>query len=118
MSPLPVTSDGTGIASSSRGSREFFSPTDRRCRGPHRDVEPGATPPEAPRTERGHSRFNGLRPTFAFDAIDKDADTVLGGVKGLFAALTGSAALDPACARCRRAFIDGVISFVRRDERS
>jgi len=33
---------------------------------------------------------------------------VLVGVKGAFASLTGFAALDPVCARCALAFIDGV----------
>jgi hypothetical protein len=50
---------------------------------------------------RGHSRFNGV----LHDDVRRrhrrmDAATVLVGVKGAFASLTGCAALDPACARC------------------
>jgi len=37
-----------------------------------------------------------------------DAATVLSGVKGALAPLGGCAALDPACARCALATIDGV----------
>jgi hypothetical protein len=36
-----------------------------------------------------------------------DGSTVLGGVKGALVPLGGSAALDPACARCLSAIVDG-----------
>ena len=112
-----------------------LAPSDRRTRviRANSSVRPTGTDEgrietlnrERPHFRRFASQYGGslpaqLRRTIASapNAIESDALTVLGGVKGAFAALTGSAALDPACARHRRAFIDGVISFVRRHERS
>jgi hypothetical protein len=72
-------------------------------------VEPGATPHSALYSAQGVTpgstvQSRGCRPT----PSTIDAATVLGGVKGAFASLTGCTALDPACARCLQAIVDGV----------
>jgi hypothetical protein len=64
---------------------------------------------------RGRSRFNAVRRLREPTPSTQDALTGLGGVKGARAALGGSAALDPASARCgvglyrwRRSFLCSV----------
>ena len=49
----------------------------------------------------GRSRFNGAQSRTRCPLSTRDAATVLDGVKGLFASLTGFAALDPVFTRCR-----------------
>ena len=46
-------------------------------------------------------RFNGAQSRTRCPLSTRDAATVLDGVKGLFASLTGFAALDPVFTRCR-----------------
>jgi hypothetical protein len=113
MSPIRSRSAAPRLTSKPHRMRR----TDRcspRSRGEQRaTVEPGATPDNVARAARarGRSRFNAARSAVAVRSrtAPSPADwiTVLGGVKGSLAALGGSAALDPACAPCVLAFVDG-----------
>jgi hypothetical protein len=65
-------------------------------------------PSERRHAPRGRSRFNGDRRQQGLASPSTmDGSTVLGGVKGALVPLGGSAALDPACARCLSAIVDG-----------
>ena len=112
MSPLRVTSAAPLSRCTRVNCGDISGRTAGRSRGPHSEVEPGATPLSALRSAVGRSRFTVLENKHdharRLTPSTGDVVNVLVGVKGSRASLGGCAALDPACARWLLATIDVV----------